>query len=39
MPFIIPNPKRYDDVARNQYMIPRCYMKSWGWGIQTLVLQ
>lgn len=26
---IIPNPKTHDDVAKNQHLIPRCYMKAW----------
>ena len=26
---VIPAPKTHDDVAMNQHLIPRCYMKAW----------
>ena len=26
---IIPAPKTHSDVAMNQHLIPRCYMKAW----------
>lgn len=26
---IIPKPKTHDNVAKNQHLIPRCYMKAW----------
>lgn len=26
---VIPEPKTHGDVAMNQHLIPRCYMKAW----------
>ena len=26
---VIPAPKKHDNVAKNQHLIPRCYMKAW----------
>lgn len=32
MSISIPEPKRQKNVAVNQHMIPRCYMKNWGYN-------
>lgn len=36
MSISIPEPKRQKNVAVNQHMIPRCYMKNWGYNAKRL---